>query len=711
MSVLKSTLKLTLLDKASGPARALSKNIARTQRQLSEMRGKMLGATGAGYALFRGLSAPIKAATNFESAMADVAKVVDFKSPAGLKQMAADIRALSLEMPITAAGIADIVQAAGQSGIANSELIEFAKIAAKVGVAWDMTAGDTGQALAKLKTALGFSVADTARLADVINHLGNKSAASAPQILEVTKRVAPMASTFGLTADVVAALGAAMTGAGFESEVAATSILNVGRALTKGSSATARQSKAMTRLGLDTKQVAKSMQKDGIGTIQDVLARIRKLPAELRASTISDIFGDEARALGPLISNGQLLADTLALIAKQSNYAGSSSEEFSKQSKTNAFLMGVFRNRVNDLGISVGNALLPSLNKFLGVVGPMISKVSALAQKFPEVTNMIVGTTAALIAAKVAAIGFGFAGLMAKSGILRIASATLSLLNPFKLATRAINLFKLALVSTGVGAILVGIGSAAAFIVTNFEGLKTAALAFSDTFLKAIEPIAPMFEPIKPAFEWLKNAISGLMTPLDASGKKWAEWGASAGKAAADVVLWIADIPHKFRLMRGAMIEGGKILGQAIFDGIKNIINEIAAYIKTQLSNAISSVSGAARNLASKLSFGLISPKSPNVDGARANGGPVSAGKTYLVGERGPEFFQPGASGMISPNQAYRAAASGRVSNGRTTANVNVAFNPTFNISHGVDADSIANDLLTGLGAATKEAVESSYSD
>ncbi len=38
--------------------------------------------------------------------------------------------------------------------------------------------------------------------------------------------------------------------------------------------------------------------------------------------------------------------------------------------------------------------------------------------------------------------------------------------------------------------------------------------------------------------------------------------------------------------------------------------------------------------------------------GARAGGGPVSAGKGYLVGERGPEFFMPGRSGTIIPNGA-----------------------------------------------------------
>jgi hypothetical protein len=36
--------------------------------------------------------------------------------------------------------------------------------------------------------------------------------------------------------------------------------------------------------------------------------------------------------------------------------------------------------------------------------------------------------------------------------------------------------------------------------------------------------------------------------------------------------------------------------------------------------------------------------------GGRAAGGPVSRGSTYLVGERGPEWFVPGSSGTIIPN-------------------------------------------------------------
>ena len=44
-------------------------------------------------------------------------------------------------------------------------------------------------------------------------------------------------------------------------------------------------------------------------------------------------------------------------------------------------------------------------------------------------------------------------------------------------------------------------------------------------------------------------------------------------------------------------------------------------------------------------------------DGFAANGGPVTGGKSYIVGERGPELFTPGVSGGITPNHALGGAS------------------------------------------------------
>ena len=49
--------------------------------------------------------------------------------------------------------------------------------------------------------------------------------------------------------------------------------------------------------------------------------------------------------------------------------------------------------------------------------------------------------------------------------------------------------------------------------------------------------------------------------------------------------------------------------------------------------------------------------------GGLASGGMTRGGKSYLVGERGPELFTPGVSGMVTPNHAL---------GGSTTVVVNV---------------------------------------
>jgi len=54
--------------------------------------------------------------------------------------------------------------------------------------------------------------------------------------------------------------------------------------------------------------------------------------------------------------------------------------------------------------------------------------------------------------------------------------------------------------------------------------------------------------------------------------------------------------------------------------------------------------------------------------GFRAGGGPVSAGRGYIVGENGPEWFQPGGSGQILPNAALRSMSGGGVTINQTIA-------------------------------------------
>ena len=67
-----------------------------------------------------------------------------------------------------------------------------------------------------------------------------------------------------------------------------------------------------------------------------------------------------------------------------------------------------------------------------------------------------------------------------------------------------------------------------------------------------------------------------------------------------------------------------------------------------------------ARYLARGAEYGGISQYDAltlaGISGARASGGPVMGGGSYLVGERGPELFTPSSSGNITPNNAMGGA-------------------------------------------------------
>ena len=68
---------------------------------------------------------------------------------------------------------------------------------------------------------------------------------------------------------------------------------------------------------------------------------------------------------------------------------------------------------------------------------------------------------------------------------------------------------------------------------------------------------------------------------------------------------------------------------------------------------------------------GLVAGLAGLFGGFKAEGGPVSGGKAYMVGERGPEMFVPQGAGSIIPNHGLSGAGASHVT---YTVNVEGAF-------------------------------------
>jgi len=94
-------------------------------------------------------------------------------------------------------------------------------------------------------------------------------------------------------------------------------------------------------------------------------------------------------------------------------------------------------------------------------------------------------------------------------------------------------------------------------------------------------------------------------------------------------------------------------IAKDIGNGIKGLIKGTQS-LNEALSNVLDRITDAFLNLAifgnfagSSVTGGLL-----GLIPGLANGGSAKGGKSYIVGEKGPELFTPGVSGMVTPNHA-----------------------------------------------------------
>ena len=93
--------------------------------------------------------------------------------------------------------------------------------------------------------------------------------------------------------------------------------------------------------------------------------------------------------------------------------------------------------------------------------------------------------------------------------------------------------------------------------------------------------------------------------------------------------------------------------GQNTFEELGRVIIKtmLTAAIKAQLIMPLMNFIGGTGGISPGI-FGKF-------DGMKAGGGPVAAGKSYLVGEEGVEMFSPATSGTITPNRTLANAGGG----------------------------------------------------
>ena len=135
------------------------------------------------------------------------------------------------------------------------------------------------------------------------------------------------------------------------------------------------------------------------------------------------------------------------------------------------------------------------------------------------------------------------------------------------------------------------------------------------------------------------QTIKDMQVEYEKRKAKQKEAHEAAKLAAADLINLNKAIGSSMDNAMMSMVDGTKSVKDAFKDMAREIIKELyRIYVVKKITGMIT---------------GAIEGKfAPDIAATKpmANGGPVSAGGRYIVGERGPEVFTPAMSGTITPN-------------------------------------------------------------
>ena len=528
-----------------------------------------------------------KKAIEFESTMADVAKVVD-----GLRdqngaftksyyEMSDALLNMSKSIPMTADALGQIMASAGQAGIASEDLTKFTETAAKMGVAFDTTAEQAGEWMATWRTALNLSQTQVAALGDQLNYLGNTTSENALKLSEVVTRVGALGQTAGLSAGEVAALAASMPGV--TAEISATGIKSMMIAMTAGASATSKQAAVLQQLGFTASDMANRMQTDAKGAIIDLLGAIKQLPAAEQTAALSQYFGKESvSSIAPLLKNLGYLQQQFAKVGDAAAYSGSMEAEYAVRADTTANKLQLMQNKLAVLQVQIGNKILPYVNdalddlsanalpkaeKTLGFIIPKVAKLLGfMLEHSSALINIGLGITAVVgISKTFKAVSTAYKGATAAVKLLRAAqlktkTATIALTAQIRAHTLAMRASAAASKAAAVASKAFRAGLA---FVTSPIGIAILAIT---ALIAAGVWLYKNWDTVKAKAAQLGAKISGIWTKINTA-----------------VTTAIAAISSRFPVL-GAVLSGLWKSVQDVWNNIQAIFSNIIGFIDNVFS-------------------------------------------------------------------------------------------------------------------------------
>ena len=478
--------------------------------------------TKAGLAVTAGVGGAVKAAVDWESAWTGVQKTVD-ATPAQYARLEGQLRSLTSVLPVSHQEIAGVAEAAGQLGVKQQDVAKFTSTMVKLGTATNMTSEEAATSLRQFMNVMGTAPKDVDRLAATVVDLGNNSATTERDIVEMGQRLSGTGKQMRMSEPQVMAFGAAMASVGINAEAGGTAMsrnwIKIDKAVRSGGQSLQTMAQVS---GMSAAQFKKAWQTDAAGATNALIEGLgRASKSGQDVSKLLDQMGIKGqyqtdamkRLAGASAGAGNAqdqLADSLKIAGQGWSQNTALEEEFGRRQQTTASQMQLAMNRIKDAAINVGQAALP-------VLGRAAQKVSGYADRFaklsPRTQEMILkigalGGVSLIAAGQVGKVARAFkdVGLAVKAirGITGIAGAFAGIGGPASKAAGGV---------TAAGKAMSGVGGATAGLSGKLFGVAAGlgAVAVAWAHQHDADWAANIDRQLGSTTEWAEQAKLGIV--------------------------------------------------------------------------------------------------------------------------------------------------------------------------------------------------------
>jgi len=328
------------------------------------------------------LGASVKSAIDFEDAFTGVTKTVD-ASDDELAEMNSQIRQMAKEIPSSTTEISGVAEAAGQLGIKTKDIMNFTRVMIDLGNSTNLSADEAASALAKFANITNMSADQYQNLGSTIVDLGNNFATTEADIVSMSTRLASTGDLAGLSEPEILALATAMSSVGIEAEAGGTAMSKLLKQLQVAVETGAGLEDFAKIAGMTGKQFQKAFKEDAAKALSAFITGLKdtKRNGKSAISVLDDMGIKDVRLSNTILAlsnSSDLMNDAIDTANKAWKENTALSNEANKRYGTLKSQIEVTTNRVKDMGISIGNKLMPSIQNLLGDAEKLTNKFDEL---------------------------------------------------------------------------------------------------------------------------------------------------------------------------------------------------------------------------------------------------------------------------------------------------------------------------------------------